>query len=110
MKIENFNFEAVEASHEVVEALVGQTYAVTIWRHDTSDATFYSFTKRRLPEGFYSLIDAPLFYTEKPVPGYETAREVSLNLGEIEEDEVYDNMAEPLAKLLALSASLDRPC
>lgn len=110
MKIENFDFEAVEASHEVVEAIVNQTFAVAIWRHDTSDATVYTFTKRRLPEGFYSLIDAPMFYTEKPVPGMETAREVSLNLGEIEEDMVFDELRTPLLKLTLLASSLDRPC
>lgn len=110
MKIENFDFEAVGASHEVVEAIVGQTYAVIIWRHDTSDDSVWTYTKKRLPEGFYGLLDAPMFYSEKPVPGMETAREVSLDLGTVEEDEVYDNLAEPLAKLMALSASLDRPC
>lgn len=110
MKIENFDYDEVGASHEVIEAFVQQTLYVSVWRHETSTDTVFSYTQKKLPDGFHGLMDVEGFTTRSPVEGYPTAVRVRIDLGEIEVDEVYDSLAEPLAKLMALSAALDRTC
>jgi hypothetical protein len=106
MKLEQFDFDTVDMSQEVIEAIVGQTHLVAIWRHEGSEHTVWTFVKTQLPEGFFSLIDTPQFYTEERIPGMNGVR-VSVNFGETIEDEVYDNLSEPLSKLLTECARLD---
>jgi hypothetical protein len=106
MKLENFDFDTVDSSHEVIEAIVGQTHLVAIWRHDNFEQSVWTFVKTLLPEGFCSLIDTPQFYTEEAIPGMNGVS-VSVNFGETVLEEVYDNLSEPLAKLLSVCARLD---
>lgn len=92
--------------HEVIESFIDQTYFVSIWRHENADGVFYSYGLWKLPEGHFSPRETKYFTTETPLANGGTY--VRFDFGEILEDVIFDNLGEPLARLMKLTVENDR--